>query len=73
MKDKDNKKRYVLVMMLFLLVGISIGYAALATTLNINGNTTIEKASWDIHFENLVKTTGSEAATTEASIDGAKT
>ena len=55
------------------MVGISIGYAAITTTLNINGNTTIEKASWDIHFENLVKTEGSVEATTEASIDTTKT
>ena len=73
MKDKNSKKRYTLVVLLLLLVGISIGYAAIATTLNINGNTTIEKASWDIHFENLVKTTGSEVATVEASIDDTKT
>ena len=73
MRDKNSKKRYTLVVLLLLLVGISIGYAAIATTLNINGNTTIEKASWDIHFENLVKTTGSEVATTEAAIDQTKT
>ena len=71
MKKRDNKK--ILLILLLLIIGISIGYAALATTLNINGNTTIEKASWDIHFENLVKTTGSETATTEAAIDGTKT
>ena len=73
MKKSKNKKRSLLLILLLLVVGISVGYAALATTLNINGNTTIEKASWDIHFENLVKTTGSETATTEAAIDGTKT
>ena len=73
MKKSKNKKKSLLLILLLLVVGISIGYAALATTLNINGNTIIEKASWDIHFENLVKNTGSETATTEASIDGTKT
>ena len=67
-----NKKK-ILVILLLLVVGISIGYAALTTTLNINGNTKIEKASWDIHFENLVKNEGSVTATTEASIDSTKT
>ena len=73
MRDKNNKKRSLLLILLLLVVGISIGYAALATTLNINGNTTIEKALWDIHFENLVKTTGSETATVDAAIDSTKT
>ena len=73
MKKSKNKKHSLLLILLLLIVGISIGYAALATTLNINGNTTIEKASWDIHFENLVKTSGSEVATVEAAIDSTKT
>ena len=72
MKKRDNKKK-ILVILLLLIVGISVGYAALTTTLNINGNTTIEKATWDVHFENLVKTEGSVEATTEASIDTTKT
>ena len=72
MKNKKKSKSVVLLLLL-LILGISIGYAALTTTLNINGNTTIEKASWDIHFENLVKTTGSEVATVDASIDDTKT
>ena len=59
--------------LLLLVVGISVGYAALTTTLNINGSTTIEKASWDIHFENLVKSDGTVPATMEASIDSTKT
>ena len=45
MKKSKNKKKSLLIILLLLVVGISIGYAALATTLNINGNTTIEKAS----------------------------
>ena len=70
---RKNNKKCMLVILLLLVVGISIGYAALTTTLNINGATKIEKASWDIHFENLVKSDGSVTATTEASIDSTKT
>lgn len=72
-KNNGNKKRYGVLILLLLVVGISIGYAALTTTLNINGTTTIGKASWDVHFENLAVTDGSVTATTAAAIDTAKT
>lgn len=66
---KKNKKKYMFAILLLLIAGISIGYAALTTTLNINGTTTIEKASWDVHFENLEVTDGSVTATKAAAID----
>lgn len=65
--NKHNNKG--LVLLLLLILGISIGYAALTANLNINGTSTIQKANWDIHFENLAKTEGSVIATTEAAID----
>ena len=46
------KKNYGLFILLFLIV-ISIGYAALNTTLNINGKSTISKNTWDVHFDNI--------------------
>lgn len=64
-----KKKNNLILILLLLLVGIGVGYAALTTTLNINGNTTVKKASWDIHFENLQITDGSVTATTDAAID----
>ena len=67
-----NKKK-MLVILLLLVVGISIGYAAITTTLNINGNTKIEKASWDVHFENLVLSEGIVDASVPAAIDSTKT
>ncbi len=73
MDNKKEKKNYVIIAILLLVVGISIGYAALSATLNITGNTTIGKSSWDVHFENLQVTTGSVEATTEAAVDGQKT
>ena len=66
---KKKNKKYMLVILLLLVVGVSIGYAALTTTLNINGNTKIEKATWDVHFENLQVTDGSVVATKTAVID----
>ena len=49
---KKNKKCYVL-LALFALIGITIGYAVLSTTLNINGKSTISKNTWDVHFDNI--------------------
>ena len=49
---KKNKKSYVL-LALFALIGITIGYAVLSTTLNINGKSTISKNTWDVHFDNI--------------------
>lgn len=66
LKNERNKKHWSLVIcaILLLLIGISIGYAALSTTLSIKGTSTIGKATWDIHFENVNTTSGSVAATT---------
>jgi hypothetical protein len=36
---------------------LSIGYASLSQTLNINGTTTVKGNTWDVHFTNLVKPT----------------
>ena len=49
---KKNKKSYVL-LAVFALIGITIGYAVLNTTLNINGKSTISKNTWDVHFDNI--------------------
>ncbi len=67
----DNRKKntsYIILLLLVLVVGISIGYAALSTTLNINGQSEINKATWDIHFANLIETPGSVTATSKAAI-----
>lgn len=69
MRKKKNK--YALIILLLLVIGV--GYAALTSTLNINGNTIIEKSSWDVHFENLKVNPGSEDATVAATIDSTKT
>ena len=68
MKNSKNKKNYILVALLLLVVTITVGYAALSTTLNINGSSTITKQSWDVHFESLNVTAGSVTATTPAAI-----
>ena len=52
-----GKKRDVLIIaaILLLLIGLTVGYAALSRTLTINGTTTISDAKWNIHFKSVQK------------------
>ena len=68
-----NKNRKYIVYVLLLILCISIGYAALSTTLNITGVSNINSAKWDIHFENVKVSDTSVTATSPAAIDAAKT
>lgn len=70
--QKKGYKKYALLLVLLLLF-VSVGYAVLNTTLNINGTSTVGKVSWDVHFENLQEVTGSVTPNTKAAIDGAAT
>ena len=72
MKLKQNKTQVYLLLIFSLALLIGIGYAALSATLNINGQTTINKASWDIHMEDINVTSGSVTATTVPTLDTAK-
>ena len=57
---KDKKKKYLsIVILLLLVVGITVGYAALTANLSINGTSTIGVADWDVHFANLSVSNGS--------------
>ena len=49
-KYKKNGTIYILVL---LLLGITLGYAYLNTTLNINGTTNITSANWSIYWDNI--------------------
>ena len=72
MKKKSGKK-VVLSLLALLLLTITVGYAALSTTLNINGTSKINNATWDVHFTNLKVTSGSVSATKAAAIDSGTT
>ena len=52
-KIRKSNKRLVIVALLFLVLGISIGYAAMSSSLNINGTSKIKGHKWDVHFESL--------------------
>ena len=65
---KSNKSLYI-ILILIVLFGISIGYAAISRTLSITGSSVVEKNTWNIHFENVQITDGSVVASKDATID----
>ena len=50
---KNNKKnsKKTIYLLLLLILGISVGYAALSATLKINGTSIIKSAKWSVHFD----------------------
>lgn len=73
-KKRKTKKRIPIILMVLLLVlGLSLGYASLLSSLNITGITKIDKATWDVHFENLIVSEGSKDSEVNAIIDSTKT
>lgn len=71
-RRKVNKP--LLYFVFFIFASVTVGYAALSTTLSITGKGTLSKNSWDIHFENLVIVgNGASAVTTAPTIDSTKT
>ena len=70
MKKTNKKFLFVAIALLFVM---SIGYAALSTTLTINGTANIASNSWDVHFANIQTTTGSVTPTTAPTVSGTNT
>ena len=66
---RKNKKLFIV----FLLVLISIGFAYLTTTLEINGIAGIGRNNWNIYFDNVVHLTGEDLATTKPTTTGTNT
>ena len=50
---KNNKKKRNRLYLLLLLLGVTVGFALLSTTLYINGTAGIKSSTWDIHWENV--------------------
>ena len=57
---KVLKKRYIFI----LLILISIGFAYLTSNLSLSGISSIFGNTWDVHFENVIVTSGSVQANT---------
>ena len=72
MKKTKKRTKYLL---LLLILFISVGYAILQSNLTITGTTSIQDSKWDIHWNNVVITTGSVSTSNadKATIDNTKT
>lgn len=56
MKKNKNQKVFIF---LVLLLAISVGYALIATTLKINGSSSVKSARWNVYWDNLQVKEGS--------------
>ena len=72
-KIKNHTKQKFIALAVLLILAISIGYAALSTTLTINGTANIASNSWLIYFTNVQVTSGSVTATTTPTTSGTST
>ena len=70
---RRNKKKNLYVGLVILILMLGIGFAALNTTLKIDGTLNVARTSWDVHFENVQVTTGSVTASPAPTTDGETT
>ena len=69
----NRKRSYFTLFLLLLVCSVGLGYAAISTTLSIDGSAEFKDARWNVYFNNLNVTTGSVTATTAASITNTTT
>ena len=71
MEKERRTKTLVVVVLLVVIAGLTVAFAALSTTLNINGTAYLDAAKWGIRFENLSSPTkiGSANVTGTAKIE----
>ncbi|MFR5756405.1 MAG: hypothetical protein ACLUD7_03110 [Lachnospiraceae bacterium] len=74
MEKERRTKALVVVVLLIVVAGLTVAFAALSTTLNINGTAYLDAAKWGIRFENLSSPTkiGSATTTGTAKIEESK-
>ena len=74
MEKERRTKALVVVVLLIVIAGLTVAFAALSTTLNINGTAYLDSAKWGIKFENLSSPTkiGSATTTGTAKIEESK-
>ena len=66
---KKRNKSMCIILIVLILFGVSVGYAAISRTLTINGNSEVKENSWNIYFDNIKITEGSVTATRDAVIN----
>ena len=73
--EKERGTKLLIISILFMLIiGLTVVFAALSSSLNINGTAYLDASKWGIRFENLSSPTkiGSATTTGTARIDDAK-
>ena len=73
--EKERSIKLLIISILFMLIaGLTVAFAALSSSLNINGTAYLDAAKWGIRFENLSSPTrvGSATTTGTAKIEEAK-
>ena len=73
MRRRIRRNHFYFVIILILFASIGVGYAALTSTISINGTTQITSAKWDVHFANVIETAGGVTATKAAAITAGQT
>lgn len=70
MKNKKNQKKVAVTLLVVALLSLSVAFAALSTTLRINGSAIVDPDKWDVHFANLgeAKITGIATITSGATL-----
>ena len=74
MEKMRRTKALVIVVLLIVIAGLTVAFAALSTTLNINGTAYLDAAKWGIKFKNLSEpvSVGTASTTGTAKIEEAK-
>ncbi len=69
-RRRKNKNNCVMSIIGILVCFVTIGFAAMATSLSINGSATVAKATWNVKFDEIRVFGGSQTPTTAANISG---
>lgn len=68
--EKDRGFRAIAIIAIFVsIVGLTVGFASLNQTLNINGTATLKGSNWSVKFSGLATPTLTGAATASAQFD----
>ena len=63
----------LLTVVLVIVIGLSVGGVIVSTIFSIDGNSKLDKVTWDVHFENIKVRKGSTVAIKPAQLDSKKT
>lgn len=75
MRNESKEKNIIIGVLCFAIIGMSIGFAALSSALNINGTAKVQANDWDVHFVNVANenTVGAPNVLNKPTIDGLST